>query len=36
MVRAYTDEPVAEESVERILAAANKAPSAGFASQATR
>jgi nitroreductase len=30
MVRAYTDEPVAEESVERILAAANKAPSAGF------
>jgi hypothetical protein len=30
MVRAYTGEPVAEESVERILAAANKAPSAGF------
>jgi nitroreductase len=30
MVRAYTDEPVAEECVERILAAANKAPSAGF------
>ena len=30
MVRAYTDEPVAEDSVERILAAANRAPSAGF------
>jgi nitroreductase len=30
MVRAYTDEPVAPEVRERILAAANRAPSAGF------
>ena len=30
MVRAYTDEPVAPQSAERILAAANRAPSAGF------
>ncbi len=30
MVRAYTDEPVAADVVERILAAANRAPSAGF------
>jgi nitroreductase len=30
MVRAYTDEPVAPEVLERILAAANRAPSAGF------
>ncbi len=30
MVRAYTGEPVAAESAERILAAANRAPSAGF------
>jgi nitroreductase len=30
MVRAYTDQPVDPESVERILAAANRAPSAGF------
>lgn len=30
MVRAYTDEPVAPEVAERILRAANRAPSAGF------
>jgi nitroreductase len=30
MVRAYADEPVAAEVAERILAAANRAPSAGF------
>ena len=30
MVRAYTDEPVTPEVVKRILAAANRAPSAGF------
>jgi nitroreductase len=30
MVRAYTDEPVAPEVRERILMAANRAPSAGF------
>jgi len=30
MVRAYTDEPVAPEARDRILAAANRAPSAGF------
>jgi nitroreductase len=30
MARAYTDEPVAPEVVERILAAGNRAPSAGF------
>jgi nitroreductase len=30
MVRAYTGEPVAPDVVERILAAANRAPSAGF------
>lgn len=30
MVRAYTDEPLAPEAVQRILAAANRAPSAGF------
>jgi nitroreductase len=30
MVRAYTDEPVDPEVRERILAAANRAPSAGF------
>jgi len=30
MVRAYSDEPIAPEVVERILTAANRAPSAGF------
>jgi nitroreductase len=30
MVRAYSGEPVAPEVVERILSAANRAPSAGF------
>src|ERR1700722_8132127 len=30
MVRAYTSEPVSEEARERILRAANRAPSAGF------
>jgi nitroreductase len=30
MVRAYTEEPVDPEAVQRILAAANRAPSAGF------
>ncbi len=30
MVRAYTSEPVSAEQVQRILAAANRAPSAGF------
>ena len=30
MVRAYSDEPLDPEAVERILAAANRAPSAGF------
>ncbi len=30
MVRAYTEEPVAPEVRDRILAAANRAPSAGF------
>jgi nitroreductase len=30
MVRAYTDEPLDPEAVQRILAAANRAPSAGF------
>jgi Nitroreductase family len=30
MVRAYADESVAPDAVERILAAANRAPSAGF------
>lgn len=30
MVRNYTDEPVSDESLERILAAGRKAPSAGF------
>jgi nitroreductase len=30
MVRAYTDEPVSAEAVQRILHAANRAPSAGF------
>jgi nitroreductase len=30
MVRAYTDEPVSAEAVQRILQAANRAPSAGF------
>jgi nitroreductase len=30
MVRAYTDEPLTPDVVERILAAANRAPSAGF------
>ncbi len=29
-MRAYTDEPIAPEVVERILSAANRAPSAGF------
>jgi nitroreductase len=30
MVRAFTDEPLGQDSVERVLAAANRAPSAGF------
>jgi nitroreductase len=30
MVRAYTDEPIAPEARDRILRAANRAPSAGF------
>ena len=30
MVRNYTDEPVAEDAIERIVAAGRKAPSAGF------
>jgi nitroreductase len=30
MVRAYTDEPVSTEARDRILGAANRAPSAGF------
>jgi nitroreductase len=30
MARAYTDEPVTAEARDRILAAANRAPSAGF------
>jgi nitroreductase len=30
MVRAYTDKPVPPETVQRILEAANRAPSAGF------
>jgi len=30
MVRAYSDEPLDPEAVQRILAAANRAPSAGF------
>jgi nitroreductase len=30
MVRAYTGEPIAPEVVDRILSAANRAPSAGF------
>jgi nitroreductase len=30
MVRAYTGEPVASDAIERILAAGNRAPSAGF------
>jgi nitroreductase len=30
MVRAYTDEPVSAEATQRILQAANRAPSAGF------
>jgi nitroreductase len=30
MVRAYTDEPVSAEARDRILRAANRAPSAGF------
>ncbi|GLW06786.1 hypothetical protein Misp01_19160 [Microtetraspora sp. NBRC 13810] len=30
MVRSYTDEPVSEESLDRILRAVRRAPSAGF------
>jgi nitroreductase len=30
MVRAYTDEPLSADAVQRILQAANRAPSAGF------
>ncbi len=30
MVRAFTDEPLAPQTVQRILTAANRAPSAGF------
>ena len=30
MVRNYTGEPVAREAVERIMARARRAPSAGF------
>jgi nitroreductase len=30
MVRAFTDEPIAPEVVDRLLRAANRAPSAGF------